>query len=293
MTRRARPARVVVVGSANLDLVYRVASLPVPGETVLASGSSRHPGGKGNNQAVAASRAGAPTSFVAAIGDDAVGDELVSVLREAGVELHLRRPSSPTGSALITVDDRAENTIVVDSGANAELVDLDDDERAVIAGAGVVLLQLESPLATVEIAARTARRAGALVVLNAAPFRSLPGGLLASIDVLVVNEGEAEAFGVERRFDGAVVVTLGARGAQVREPGVEPVDVPAAPVSPVDTTGAGDAFCGALAAGLVEGRSLVDAARFATVAAGLSVQRVGAVTSIPHRDEIDAALPPP
>lgn len=289
----ASPGRVVVVGSANLDLVYRVAALPAPGETVLATSSSRHPGGKGNNQAIASARAGAATSFVGAIGADEAGDELVAVLRDAGVDRHLRRPPTPTGTALITVDDGAENTIVVDAGANAELVDLDADERTVIAGAAILLLQLESPLATVVAAARHARRAGVLVVLNAAPFRTLPDELLASIDVLVVNEGEAAALGPAGARVPALVVTLGARGAHVRDQDGAETTVEAPPVTAVDSTGAGDTFCGALAASLAEGRPLAAAARFAVVAAALSVRTEGAVTSIPHRAEIEAAMGSP
>jgi ribokinase len=279
----------VVVGSANLDLVYRVAELPAPGETVLASGSSRHPGGKGNNQVIAVARAGAPVSFVASIGADANGDELVAVLESAGVDLHLRRPSTATGTALITVDDHAENSIVVDSGANADLVDLTDAELAVIARADVLLMQLESPLPTVEQGARAAKDAATSVVLNAAPFRPLPDELLALVDILIVNEVEAAALGDAAGRVPALVVTLGADGAVVRENGRE-TTVAAPKVGAVDTTGAGDTFCGALVAALCEGRTLDEATQFAVVAGALSVQRVGAVSSIPTRAEIDAFI---
>ncbi len=279
---------VVVVGSANRDLVYRVARLPAPGETVLAAGSARHPGGKGNNQVIAAARAGAAATFIAAIGRDGDGDELVATLRQAGVTLLVRRPAAPTGTALIVVDDAAENTIVVDSGANAELVDLDEAERAAIAGGAVLLMPLETPLTTVVDAARVARTAGRLVVLNAAPFQPLPAELLALVDVLVVNEVEAETMGEAALGTvPAVVVTRGARGAVVREGAGAEVTVPSPRVAAVDTTGAGDTFCGALAAALSEGRDLPEAARFGAVAAALSVQRPGAVSSIPTRAEID------
>lgn len=282
---------VVVVGSANLDLVYRVAALPAPGETVLASGAAKHPGGKGNNQVIAAARAGAPATFVAAIGADADGDHLVSVLEEAGVRLLLRRPATPTGTALITVDDVAENSIVVNSGANAELVDLTADELAAVAAADVLLMQLETPLPTVTAAATAARDAGTIVVLNAAPFQPLPPELLDHVDVLVVNEVEAAALG-DDQLDRVpeCVVTLGARGALVRDRTGAETTVASPRVEAVDTTGAGDTFCGALAAALHEGRGLADAARFAVAAGALSVQREGAVSSIPTRDEIDALV---
>lgn len=282
---------VVVVGSANLDLVYRVAALPAPGETVLSTGAAKHPGGKGNNQVIAVARAGAPATFVAAIGADADGDQLVSTLEEAGVTLLLRRPSTPTGTALITVDDDAENSIVVNSGANNDLVDLTDDERAAIAAAGILLMQLETPLPTVIAAATAARDAGTTVVLNAAPFRPLPPELLALVDLLVVNEVEAADVGEEQLAEvPECVVTLGARGAVVRDRAGVETAVASPKVDAVDTTGAGDTFCGALVAALSDGLDLAAAARFAVAAGALSVQREGAVSSIPTRAAIDEFL---
>lgn len=176
---------VVVVGSANLDLVYRVTRIPSPGETVLAAGSDSAPGGKGNNQVIAAARAGAPSTFIAAVGDDGAAERLIASLTEAGVALRVRRVDAPTGTAIITVDDAAENAIVVDSGANRLLDGLDDAEREVVAAADVLLLQLETPLATVAQAAAAAHAAGTTVVLNAAPIQSLPADLLGDVDVLV------------------------------------------------------------------------------------------------------------
>ena len=277
---------VVVVGSANLDLVYRVAALPAPGETVLAGGSARHPGGKGNNQAIAAARAGAQVTFVASIGADANGDELVATLDAAGVTCLLRRPPTPTGTALITVDDRGENSIVVDSGANADLVVLTPAERDAIATASVLLMQLETPLSTVLEAATVAKQAGTTVVLNAAPFQPLPGDVLERVDVLVVNEVEAGALGSAAKAVPSIVVTLGGAGALVREGGNE-TTVPAHRVDVVDTTGAGDTFCGALVAAMCAGHSLADAAGFGAAAAAIAVQRHGAVSSIPTRAEIN------
>ena len=301
---------VVVVGSANLDTVYRLDSIPSPGETVLATGSDAVPGGKGNNQAVAAARAGAAVSFVVALGTDAAGDALAAAAREAGIRLHARRVDEPTGTAVIMVDRRAENAIVVDSGANRSLVDLDEDELALVAGADVLLLQLETPMSTVAAAAAHAHASGTTVVLNAAPARPVPPGVLDVVDVLIVNEHEAAVVAEEEngpvgdashhdlaaRLTGrgsAVIVTLGARGALVAVPGEPPVHVPGFPVTAVDTTGAGDTFCGALAAALDREESgrdlrvLLRAAEFATAAAALSVQRPGAVPSIPTLEEID------
>ncbi|NEN04573.1 ribokinase [Diaminobutyricibacter tongyongensis] len=304
---------VVVVGSANVDLVYRVQRIPAAGETVLATGSTSAPGGKGNNQVTAAARAGADASFVAAIGADAAGDRLVDSLVESGVSLHLRRTDAPTGTAIIAVDELGENAIVVDSGANGTLIDLTSTECAVIADARVLLLQLETPLETVAEAAAVARRAGTLVVLNAAPIRLLPRELLADTDVLIVNEHEAAHLAADLRDAGrvdaderalaatlgelglAVIITLGARGAFVSVPEQGDAHVAGLSVDAVDTTGSGDTFCGALVAELERAgasstdlATLVRCAEFATAAAALSVQRPGAVPSIPTLDEIQA-----
>ncbi|MFV0308722.1 MAG: ribokinase [Desertimonas sp.] len=286
-----RAAAVVVVGSANVDLVYRVRELPQPGETVMAISSARHPGGKGNNQAIAAARTGVSTAFVAAVGADEGGDLLSSVLADAGVDAHLRRVAMPTGTALITVDDHGENSIVVDSGANGELTELTAAERSIIAAARILLVQLELPMATVVEAAAAARAAGVLVAVNAAPFRPLPDSLVRFIDMLIVNEGEARAAGpaVTDRVP-TLVVTRGRRGAEVRLSDGKTASLPAPAVNAVDTTGAGDTFCGAFVAALAEGQPLPDAGRLAVTAASLSVRRPGAVPSIPQRAEIDAAL---
>ncbi|WP_348788349.1 ribokinase [Leifsonia sp. NPDC080035] len=301
-----------VVGSANLDLVYRVERIPSPGETVLASSSDAVPGGKGNNQAVAAARAGADVTFVVALGRDAAGDRLAEEARAAGATVLDRRMHAPTGTALITVDTAGENSIVVDSAANALLTDLTVAERDAITASDVLLLQLETPLETVSEAAALAHAAGSLVVLNAAPVRHLPDALLAAVDILVVNEHEASLLAPDAaspqaaasalaRDGRAVVLTLGGAGALVVAPGAEPVAVPAHRVEVVDTTGAGDTFCGALAAELDRsgaargdraglGDALASAARFASAAGALSVQRAGAVPSIPTLEEIRALI---
>jgi ribokinase len=319
---------VVVVGSANLDLIYRVRRLPQSGETVLAMGADSAPGGKGNNQATAAARAGAPTTFIAAVGHDSAADLIVSSLILSGVEHRVRAVNAETGTALITVGEDANNTIVVNQGANRELLELDAHDQRAIVNARVLLLQLEIPLETVTEAARIAHDAGTLVVLNAAPMCPLPSDLLAAVDVLIVNESEAaelaHALHIDKSFTArndrdaeppvgdeehlaqtltslgvAVIVTLGPRGALVCVQSAPPVSIEGIRVSAVDTTGAGDTFCGALVAAMDkdsprwQGRggslleSLVRAAEFATVAAALAVQRPGAVPSIPTLNEIE------
>jgi len=283
----------VIVGSANIDQVFRVTTIPAPGETVLSHGSSIALGGKGQNQAVAAARAGASTAFIAALGDDAFGRSVRDGLAEDGIDsTGVRTATAPTGTALIAVDGSGENTIIVESGANA-LLELTDTDARTIAAAAVLVLQLEVPLETVTAAARIARAAGTRVLLNAAPIQELPEELLANVDILVVNEHEG-AF-LARGGDVAglapvVIVTLGAAGAVAYEGGRETATVPAPRVSAVDATGAGDTFCGALAARLAEGAMLADALRFAVAAASLSVQSHGAVPSIPTRARIDGTL---
>lgn len=279
-----------------MDQVFRVAEIPAPGETVLSTGLSTARGGKGQNQVVAAARAGAAASFIAAVGTDDFGTMTLAGLDGDGVDTSLvRRVERPTGTALIAVDDHGENTIIVEAGANAALLGIGERDAAAIAAAAVLVLQLEIPLETVTEAARIARSAGTTVVLNAAPIRDLPDELLAALDLLVVNEHEAAALAAARGAarDGlldlvpAVIVTLGAKGAVLHRRGLVDVAVPAPSVSAVDATGAGDTFCGALAAAVAEGQELDAALEFAVVAASLSVEHPGAVPSIPFRSDIE------
>ena len=282
---------VVVLGSANVDLVYRVQRIPGPGETVLATGASRAAGGKGQNQAVAASRSGAATTMIAAIGRDDEATFVLASLAEAGVDTTLVRPTSePTGTALIAVDDAAENSIIVNAAANSRLLGLLDSELAALAVADVVVAQLEIPLETVLAGARAVRAAGGRFVLNAAPIQPLPVELLALVDVLIVNEHEAASLGTSANAVPVVIETRGSQGAELRVAGTAPVMIPTPRVTPVDTTGAGDTFVGALAAMLADGAELDAAARFAVVAASISVERPGAVPSIPTRAEVEARL---
>jgi ribokinase len=286
------PAAVIIVGSANVDQAFRVTAIPAPGETVLSHGFSIALGGKGQNQAVASARAGAATAFVGALGDDAFGASIREGLHANGIDsAGVRVVDAPTGTALIAVDDSGENTIIVEAGSNA-LLDLTDADAAAIAAAQVLVLQLEIPLATVTAAARAARAAGTRVLLNAAPIQELPAELLADVDILVVNEHEGAFLargGEVASLAPVVIMTLGAAGAVAHEGGQE-TRVAAPKVSAVDATGAGDTFCGALAARLAEGAPLDDCLGFAVAAASLSVQKHGAVPSIPTRAEIDDAV---
>jgi len=282
-------AAIAVVGSLNLDLVVRVPRLPGPGETVSGDDVFRNPGGKGANQAVAAARLGRRVAMVGCVGDDEAGRELLASLEADGVDRSRVRvvDGAPTGTAFITVGDDGENQIVVSPGANARLTP--DDVAAAgtaLAAAAVTLLQLEVALETVAAAARTA---GGKVVLNPAPVRALPSALLGEVDVLVPNRVELaqlaagrapatveEAAELAGRLPArAVVVTLGADGALVVEPG-RARHVPAVPVRPVDTTAAGDAFCGRLADALAAGAALEDAARRAVRVAAAACLRRGA-----------------
>ncbi|GAA4675823.1 ribokinase [Phytohabitans rumicis] len=291
-------AKVVVVGSANLDLVVTAPTLPRAGETVLGEAFTTVPGGKGANQAVAAARAGGRVAFVGAVGHDAFAQPQRDNLASAGVDVSLLRTvPGPSGVALIAVDEQAENLIVVAPGANAALTELSTPDREAIAGADVLLCQLEIPVDTVAQAVATARDAGTVVVLNAAPARTLPAELLAMVDVLVVNEGEAEVLAGRPAEPGdlldlvpRVVMTLGARGAAYADRDRQRLDVAAPRVLAVDTTAAGDAFTGALAVAWAEGRPVEDAIRWACAAGAACATKFGASSSLPVRAEIDHLL---
>jgi ribokinase len=302
-------APIVVVGSLNMDFVVQVQALPRPGETVSGTGFETIPGGKGANQAVAAGRLGGHVRMVGRVGDDVFGQKLVESLVGAGVDAFLVEvtPGAPTGVALIPVASGGQNQIVVAAGANAQLAP-DDVARGLhgLAG-GLLLLQLESPLETVEHAAGIGRQGGARVVLDPAPARDLPDALLASVSCLTPNESEATALlgrrqdtlsladapdvarALRARGPHTVILKLGAQGAYVDD-GSGGRHFPAPRVAAVDATAAGDTFNGALAVALAEGRPLPDAVAFANAAAALSVTRKGAQASIPTRSEVDASL---
>lgn len=297
---------IVVIGSSNLDLVARVARMPDPGETVLALGYDEHEGGKGANQAVAAARAGGRVAMVGRVGRDEAGKRLRAGLEADGVDVaELREIDAPTGRALIEVDDAGQNRIVVVGGANAAWGP-GDLPTALIDDADLIVLQREVPDAVVAAAVRRGAAAGATVVLNLAPAGEVAAEVLAEVGVLIVNESEAAhligaaatsvaadpvaaAERLARRTRGDVVITLGADGA-VHAGRSGTGTVAGLPVRAVDTTGAGDAFVGALAARLDDGVPLPDAVRFACAAGAEATTRAGAQSSLPTRDQIHARL---
>ncbi|MBW3575838.1 MAG: ribokinase [Actinobacteria bacterium] len=285
------PGRVVVVGSVNADVVVSASVLPQPGETVPGRSIEILPGGKGLNQAVAASRAGASAVLVACVGSDGWGDEAVSFLEGTAVDRSwLKEVDTSMGTAVVTVDADGTNTIVVVPGANAMLTGEHTAAAVEEVGAGgVVVAQLEVPHDAVAAAFAAARRVGATSVLNPSPVGDGAAALVEVADVVVVNEVEARALDIGPRPGRAVVITLGERGAEVHADG-EVHTVAARRARPVDTTGAGDCFLGVMAAGLATGRSLADSARAAGVAASLQVERTGAASAMPFEDEVAAAL---
>lgn len=299
---------ILVVGSSNTDMIIKLDRIPRPGETILGGEFVTAAGGKGANQAVGAARAGGKVSFIARVGRDMFGDQAVAGFKKEGINTdHVSLdPAKPSGVALIFVAKDGENSIAVAGGANGGLSPADVDKaKKIFAGAGLLVMQLETPLNAVQAAADLAVKAGVGVVLNPAPARVLPGKLLKKISIITPNETEAELLtGIKVDSDAAaskaadkllargvktVIITLGSRGAFVAGDGVRKL-VPGFKVKAEDTTAAGDTFNGALAVALVEGKSLVDAVRFANAAAAISVTRLGAQTSVPTRKEIEKLL---
>ena len=288
---------ILVAGSANLDFVVRANHIPSPGETVLGRDFKTFPGGKGANQAVACARAGgAVTHMVLALGDDAFAVPLEASLNEAHVHLHIVRVAEqPTGTAFICVSDDAENAITVAPGANQCL---QAGHLPALNGFSHLLMQLETPLETVMAYADSARKQGVTVVLNAAPAQALSQALLDLVDVLVVNEGELATVAgrvgtiaqcLEAIHIPTVVVTLGHHGCLARSHGSLYLQT-AFDITPVDTTGAGDTFCGTLVASLSQGASMAQALRAASAAGALACTRPGAQSSIPHTAEVGVFL---
>ena len=281
-------ARVCVVGSINADLTFTVGALPRPGQTVLASSLASAPGGKGGNQAVAAARAGAEVALVAALGDDAAATNLREHLQANGVAIDsVTCVPGPSGSAAILVDGVGENCIVVAPGANARLEVDSAAARTAIVWSEVVLIQLEIPVTTAIAAARLAKAAGAVVMLNASPGGTAAHQLLALselVDVVVVNETEAAEWHWPVRH---LVITRGARGASYVGAD-ERFDVPAPAVRALDTAGAGDVFAGVLAAGWTAGHE--HALRRACAAGALATLVRGAGDCAPSASDIDAVL---
>lgn len=300
--------RVLVIGSSNTDMILKVARVPKSGETILGGEFAMCAGGKGANQAVGAARAGGTVTFIGRIGRDVFGDKALTSLAADGINVDyvVRDPTQPSGVALICVGGGGENSIAVASGANANLspADVRKAGRA-FRDASVLVLQLETPLETAQAAAELAARAGVRVILNPAPAQPLPASLLKRVYLLTPNESEAESLtgvkvnneaGAAKAADklrarGAqnVIVTLGARGAFLAGTSVRAL-IPAYKVRAVDATAAGDVFNGAMGVALAEGKSLSEAARFASAAAAISVTRPGAQPSAPRRAEIELVL---
>ena len=297
---------IVVIGSINLDLIATVSRLPKPGETVPGDGFVTAPGGKGANQALAARRAGQDVRMVGAVGKDAFADQALTLLREGGVDLtKVREAGTATGIAVILVDAvDGENVISIIAGGNGEVAAQDVSGAALSAG-DHVLLQLEIPMDAVSASIKAAREAGAVSILNTAPFRAEAAPLLAKADYVVANETEFDLYADALSLAGAdrsekmrdfsektkrtIVVTLGAEGVAAATPEGF-FKAQGLIIRPVDTVGAGDTFCGYFGASLADGASLEDALRHAAVAGSLACLKAGAQPSIPHKDEVNGAL---
>ena len=298
-------SHIVVIGSLNMDLVVRTPHMPVPGETVLGRDFQTIPGGKGANQAVGAARLGAHVSIVGRVGADAFGEALCADLQASGIDItHILTDSkAPSGVALITLDENGQNSIVVASGANMCMTPA--DVRAALTHIGkadVIVLQLESPLACVLEAARQGNNRGAKIVLNPAPAQPLPDELLALVDVLVPNENETALLSGQpvatqeqaenaaqqlfARGVGAVVLTLGSRGALLVSPTAPGIHFPPYNVQVIDTTAAGDAFVAALSVGIANGLPLEKAVQQANAAGALAVTKMGAQPCMPTKKEV-------
>ncbi len=300
--------RITIVGSSNVDFIMKLPHLPAVGETVTDGQFMQTYGGKGANTAVAAARAGGRTTFITALGDDLYAPRILENFRNDGIDTGriFTNAGPSTGTALVMFDGRGENYLAVAPGTNDALTPQRVREcEDVIADSAMVLMQMEIPADTILEVLRLARQHGTRVLFNYAPVRGLAVPVGDAMSVLVVNEVEAAALAdqavatvddakrvagvLRQRGPAVVVITLGKQGAVVSAEGLETA-VPAMAVQVVDTTAAGDTFCGALAVAMVQGRPLPEAVRFANTAAGLSVTRIGAQPSIPRRDEIDNAL---
>lgn len=297
--------KIIVIGSCNTDMVINMERLPLPGETLIGGKFFMNPGGKGANQAVAAARLGGHVTLVAKVGNDALGSKAREQYAAEGIDTThiLTDKEQPSGVALIMVDAHGENSIAVASGANARLGPKDIDRaQESIMQADIVLMQLETPITTVEYTAHIAKKLGKRVILNPAPAHALPDSLLRCLYMLIANETEAEFISgiqitdmdsVARAADiicdkgvACVVITLGAKGAFVKESGSYH-QIPGHKVKAVDATAAGDTFCGAVCVALAEGHDIVKAVEFANRCAAITVTRMGAQSSLPHRRELE------
>ena len=299
---------IVVIGSSNTDMVIKADHLPAPGETILGGNFFMNAGGKGANQAVAASRLGGRVVFIAKTGNDIFGRQSAQLFNNEGIDTRYIFSDSrhPSGVALITVDKNGENCIAVALGANASLSRTDlEKAKEVIRTASIILMQLEIPIDSVNYAASVAASAGVRIILNPAPYQELSEELLNNISIITPNRKEAEmlsgiivtdmrsaesaAWEIRRKGVEIIIITLGVQGAVVLENDVFTV-VPATKVDAMDSTAAGDVFNGALAVSLAEGKSIIESTTFACHAAAISVTRMGAQSSAPKKHEVLSTL---
>lgn len=300
--------KIVIVGSSNTDMVIKSARIPEPGETILGGTFFMNPGGKGANQAVAVSRLGGDVVFVAKMGNDLFGRQSIDLYANEGINTDyiFSDGKHPSGVALIMVDEGGENCIAVASGANAHLSTKDISKaRKEIENAELILMQMETPMETIEYVANMACKKGVKVILNPAPAGALSDDLLKCLYMITPNKSEAEMISGVKVTDwesarkaadiiggkgvNIVVITLGSLGAMIKD-GATYYNVPSEKVTAVDTTAAGDTFNGALCVAMAEGKSILDAVKFASKAASIAVTRMGAQASIPSRKELDAIL---
>lgn len=299
---------IVIVGSSNTDMVIKADHLPAPGETILGGAFFMTQGGKGANQAVAAARLNGQITFIAKVGTDVFGRQSVQLYKEDGIDTSYitTDENSPSGVALITVDENGENCIAVAPGANGTL-NVDDISKAqeVLANASIILMQLEIPLVTVEYVANLAESTNVKLVLNPAPARTLSDDILSKVSIITPNKKEAEMLTGIKITDNesakeaakilagkgieTIIITMGGEGALIFHNNTYEV-VPASKVKAVDTTAAGDVFNGALVVAISEGNDMTQAVRFANSAAAISVTRLGAQSSAPRRDEVEALI---
>jgi ribokinase len=294
---------ILVIGSANTDMVVKSKKLPLPGETVLGGTFFMNAGGKGANQAVAAARLGGNVTLVAKVGNDIFGKQSIAGFKKENIDTDyvFMDDKEPSGTALIMVNQEGENCIVVAPGANANLLQADIEKVSMIATAGIILMQLEIPMETIVAAAKTAKSNSQKVILNPAPAQPLQDELLKDLFLITPNETEATLLTSVSVTDEAtaseaaavfiskgvqnVIITMGRKGAFFQNSNLK-FTIPAPNVKPIDTTAAGDTFNGAIAVAIIEGMDWTSAVKFAVMAASISVTRMGAQTSVPFRNEL-------
>jgi ribokinase len=301
-------SKIFVIGSSNTDMIIQLDRLPVPGETIIGGKFSTAPGGKGANQAVAAARAGGKVTFISRVGSDMFGDQALKGFEKDGMDVSYisRDDNEPSGVALIFIGENGENSIGVASGANAKILPLNlQNLESLLSDGDILLMQLEIPVETIEYAANIASRKNVKIILNPAPAQHLSDELLKKVSIITPNETEAEILtGIKVSNDDdakkaadilkkkgveTVIITLGSRGAFVFNDKLSGL-VPSFKVKAVDTTAAGDVFNGAFTVALSEGKSIKDAVLFGNAAAALSVTKLGAQPSAPHKNEIENML---